>query len=177
MGGFLFGFLGVGVLFATDIGAIGPDAVPTGLILLLSPAISALGTAVVKRRGAHVSSILLNRNGMFLGALLLCLMAGLFERDQAAEWTPRAIGTIVYLALAGTVVTFTLYFWLMRYAPAYKLSLIAYITPAIAIALGVIVGDEPVTVHTLGGAALILVGVSFVMLGKPAKPSEPRAHS
>ena len=83
-GGFVAGFLGVGVLFATDLAQVGPGGITAGLVLLASPAITALGTAIVKRRGKAVSSVLLNRNGMLLGAVLLLLVAGLFERDEPA---------------------------------------------------------------------------------------------
>ena len=76
-------------------------------------------------------------------------------------WTPRAIFSIAYLAVAGTVVTFGLYFWLLRFAPASSLSLIAYVTPAVALVLGWGFGGESITAFTLAGAVLILIGVTL----------------
>ena len=168
-GGFLVGFAGIVLLFSTDLHAIGPDAVPAGAVLLLSPAVAAVGQTWVKRHGAEVSSLLLNRNGMVIGALLLAAAAALLERDAQVLWTPRAMASVAYLTLVGTVTTFGLYFWVMRHAPAYRMSLIAYLTPALALTLGAVLGNEPVHLHTLGGVALILGGVGLVMAGGRAR--------
>lgn len=161
--GFAVGFAGIVLLFSTDLRAIGPAAIPAGLVLLLSPAISAVGQTWVKRTGKDVSSLLLNRNGMVVGAVLLLAAAFLFERDAPVRWTAQAMGSVAYLALVGTVVTFGLYFWALRHAPAYRMSVIAYLTPALALTVGAVLGSEPVHLHTLGGVALILGGVALVM--------------
>ena len=103
---------------------------------------------------------------MLVGALLLIGSALLFERDADVRWTGTAIASVLYLALAGTVVTFGLYFWLMRFAPAYQLSLVAYVIPVIALTLGALVGNEPVGLQTIFGTALVLIGVGFVYTGR-----------
>jgi drug/metabolite transporter (DMT)-like permease len=170
--GFALGFAGVALLFATDLRSISSDAVPAGLVLLLSPLVSCVGTTILKKRGAQASSILVNRNAMWLGAVLLCAAALLFERDAPQNWSARAIGSIAYLAAIGTVLTFTLYFWLLRHVAAYRLSMIAYITPAIALTLGTLIGREPLTEWTVIGSLTILCGVALVVM-KPraAKPA------
>jgi drug/metabolite transporter (DMT)-like permease len=116
--GFAVGFLGVVLLFAMDLERIGPGAIPAGAILLASPLLAVIGTTLVKRRGAHTSSVLLNRNGMWIGAAILAAAAWLFERDAPARWTAPAVASVLYLSLAGTVLTFSLYFWLLRHTPA-----------------------------------------------------------
>ena len=166
--GFVLGFGGLAVLFATDLQNFGPEGVPAALWLFTSPVVSAVGTTLVKRYGTGVNSALLNRNAMLLGAVLLLIAARVSEAGDPVAWTPRAIGSIAYLAVCGTVLTFGLYFWLLRYADAYKLSLIAYVTPAVALLLGWAVGKEPVTVYTLAGTGLILLGVVFVVRTGPA---------
>jgi drug/metabolite transporter (DMT)-like permease len=175
--GFAVGFTGIAVLFRTDLASI-EGAGAAGLLLLLSPAVSAIGTGIVKREGEGVSSLWLNRDGMALSALLLGVVAVVFEQDAAREWTQPALLSIAYLALCGTCLTFGLYYWIMRYAPAYQLSLIAYVTPAIAISLGALVRDEPITRSMLTGGALVLGGVALVMLGKVrARPDQKRIGS
>jgi drug/metabolite transporter (DMT)-like permease len=163
--GFVLGFLGVGLLFATDLRSLGPVAVPAGAILLASPLLSVVGTTIVKRHGAGASSVLLNRNGMWIGAAMLTTAALLFERGAPAHWTGRAVASVLYLSLAGTVLTFGLYFWLLRQTAASRMSLIAYVTPAIALLLGGVVGREPITAFTVGGCTLILAGVALVARG------------
>jgi drug/metabolite transporter (DMT)-like permease len=161
--GFGLGLAGMVLLFKTDVQRISADAWKVGAILLMSPVVSVFGTTIVKKYGEGVSSALLNRNGMFLGAAILGALAALTESHQSIEWTGRAIFSVGYLAIVGTVTTFSLYFWLLRHAPAYKLSVIAYVTPAVALFLGWALAGEPVTVFTLLGAALILMGVVLIV--------------
>lgn len=166
-GGFLIGFCGVALLFSTDLANLGPRAVPAGLVLLLSPAVAALGNTYIKRHGAAVSSLLLNRNGMAIGALALATVAVLRERDVAVEWTALAVGSVLYLAVIGTTLTFGLYYWVLRHAPAYRLSMTTYLTPVLALTVGAVLGGEPVGLHTIAGMALIIGGVGLVMIVRP----------
>ena len=81
---------------------------------------------------------------MWVGAAWLWAAALVSEGGGGFRWTGMAIFTLVYLALFGTVVAFGLYFWLLRHTPANRLSVIAYVTPAVALVLGVLVRDEPI---------------------------------
>lgn len=162
--GFVAGFAGIVLLFRTDVSSFA-DGVVAGLVLLISPFVSVVGSTLVKRFGENSSSAILNRNAMLVAAACLGVLALFTERGQSVAWTGRAVFSVSYLALAGTVTTFGLYFWVLRHAPAHRLSLIAYVTPAIALALGWAVGDERVTLLTLGGAAFVLVGVLLVVRG------------
>lgn len=161
--GFVIGFVGVGLLFATDLRALSDDAVWTGLVFLLSPFVSCVGTTILKKHGKHTSSALLNRNAMWLGAIVLALLALWFERTTQVHWTAAAIESVAYLSIIGTVLSFTLYFWLLRHVAAYRMSMIAYITPAIALTLGTLLRNEPLTRFTIAGSATILVGVVLVV--------------
>ena len=171
--GFVAGFAGVVLLFANDLRAIGPEAVPAGLVLCLSPLAATIGTTLAKRHGQRVSSLLLNRNGMWIGALLLCALALLLERGTPAHWTPRAIAGVAYLAAFGTVLAFGLYFWLLRHVDAYRMSLISYITPAIALFLGWLFGGERITLTIVCGSALILFGIVLVVRGRIQPSKKP----
>lgn len=161
--GFLLGFAGVLLLFATDLRALGPEALGAALVALCSPLVSAFGTGALKRWGSGCSSVRLNRDAMALAACLLLAAAWLVERDATPQWTPRALASLVYLALAGTVVTFSTYFWLLRRARASRLALISYVVPLVAIALGAGLGGEHVGPTTVLGAGAILGGVGLVL--------------
>ncbi len=161
--GFLIGLAGLFLLFQTDLRSFGPEGVPTGLLLFLSPVSVVIGTTLVKKYGAGSRSTLLNRNAMFFGAGLLLLTAAIVERDAQVTWTAPAIASVLYLAIMGTVVTFSLFYWLLRTCPAHRMALIAYVTPAIALLLGWAFADEPITAFTLSGAACILFGVVLIV--------------
>jgi len=147
------------LLFATDVAALGAFGSTAALVFLISPVVSSLGTVLVKKYGAGVNSLRLNRDGMALGAVLLSACAVVTERDATIVWTPGAIASIAYLALIGTVFTFGVYFWLLRTMPAHKLAVVPYVTPVVAVLLGVVFRGEPVHWTTLAGCAAILAGV------------------
>lgn len=167
--GFSVGFGGVVVLFATDLRGIGPSALAAGGLLLLSPLAAALGQVVLKRHGQATSAVLVNRDGMVVAAGALWLVALPLEPLSAAVPSSAAIGSVAYLGLVGTVVAFGVYFWLLRWVSASRLSLIAYVTPAIALWLGFAVGDEPLRGSTLAGTALILLGIALALASGRAR--------
>lgn len=160
--GFGLGFAGIALLFWTDLRDFGPHGVPAALVLLCSPAVSCVGTIVMKRGGQGVSSALVNRDGMWIGAGILVALAVTLERDADVRWTPVAIASVAYLSLVGTVVAFGLYFWLLRHTEAWRMSTIAYVTPAIALVLGTLVRGEQFTPWTLAGSLTILTGVVLI---------------
>ncbi|HEB54440.1 MAG TPA: hypothetical protein ENI87_14405 [bacterium] len=161
--GFGVSFAGIVAVFAGDLGGVGRDQLGYAWLVLLSPLIAAIGTTLVKKHGSHTSSVLLNRNGMLLGAALLLAAAFAREDPFAIAWTPRAIIATVYLAVFGTTLTFGVYFWLLRTAPAAMLSLINYVTPVLAMVFATLVGDGD---HGLGswlGAGLVTFGIALVV--------------
>ncbi|RKY21837.1 MAG: hypothetical protein DRQ55_03105 [Planctomycetota bacterium] len=170
--GFSVGFGGVVLLFFTDLANAGPAAWGWGAAVIFGAGVVALGTTVLKLRAHGASSALLNRNGMlFSGPMFLALWFWL-ERDLPWQLTGQALFSVVYLAVMGTVVTFGVYFWLLRHVAAFRLSLIAYVIPLVALLLGVLFGDESVGPSTLAGTALILLGVAAGVRGSDRR----RAH-
>lgn len=159
--GFAVGFSGLVVLFAADLRALGRESFGAACLLLLSPAASAVGQAVIKRRAGGMSSVLLNRDAMAVGAVVLLGVSALTERGSAPLWTARALASIAYLACVGTVLTFGVYFWLLRTARSSQLSLIAYVTPAVALWLGARFGGEEVRATTVAGTLLVALGVAL----------------
>ncbi|MEQ8768451.1 MAG: EamA family transporter [Planctomycetota bacterium] len=161
--GFSIGFLGIIILFLTDLREIGEDGMIFGALLLLSPLVTSFGQVYVKKHGGHVSSVQLNRNGLLIASIVLLAIAGMREGDARIVWSATAIGSVLYLAIVGTVVTFGLYYWALRHAPAHRLGVIAYLTPILALTIGTVFGQEPLSWHTLLGTALVLGSVGLVM--------------
>ena len=81
----------------------------------------------------------------------------LLPRDTAT-W-----GAIGYLAVAGSVVTFLIYFSLLKTWSVTSLSFISVFTPAVALLLGFLFLDERLSTITAIGAAFILAGVTLAL--------------
>jgi drug/metabolite transporter (DMT)-like permease len=161
--GIAVSFSGIAALFATDLRDVDARAVPMGLLLLLAPLSVAASTLYFKHKAGGVSSLLLNRDAMWLGAAMLGACAFLLEQPLAVVWTPRAIMSLLYLALMASVLTFGVYFWLLRYVPAYRMSMISFITPLVALLIGTYLGGEPIGPRTVFGALLVLGGVGLTV--------------
>jgi drug/metabolite transporter (DMT)-like permease len=161
--GFGVSFAGILAVFSGDLGGIGQQNIGYALLLLLSPIIAAFGTTIVKKYGSHSSSILLNRNGMLCGAAMLSVAAFASEDPLAMTWSPQVTMATIGLAVFGTTMTFGIYFWLLRTAPASMLALINYVIPILAMAIAEIVGDGSHGPWAWAGAGCVVLGIALVV--------------
>ena len=76
---------------------------------------------------------------------------------QAVSW--NAWFALVYLIIAGSIVGFTAYVWLLHYESPTKVGTYAYVNPVVAVCLGYFFGGEAVGARTLLGTLLVLVSV------------------
>jgi drug/metabolite transporter (DMT)-like permease len=171
LAGTLLAFGGVVALFGDhvtlDAGKTGPMAA-----IIASAVCAAAAGVASKRHGGALHPAALNAPEMMVGAAALAVASfgagdGFQLPRDAATW-----GAILYLAIAGSVVTFLIYFSLLKTWSVTSLSFISVFTPAIALLLGFIFLDERPTPWTLVGTVLILAGVTLALTGA----SERTAH-
>ena len=154
-------FAGIVVIFSEDLVKIGgPKAGIAAAAFLLSPLVSSLSSVVVKKWGATVPPISLAAVPMGVAAVVMGGMALIFERHRNVAWTAKSVGSLAYLAIFGSAITFTVYYWLLRHVRASRVALIAYATPVLAVATGVLVLHEPLTSRFVAGGALVIAGVA-----------------
>ncbi len=162
--GVLIGFIGVAVLYSEDLGAlVGPRAGFAAKVMLIAPVASAFANVAVKRWGSGVHPFSISGVSMGLGALLVVPFAWMVERGREITFGTRPVLAVAYLAVVGSAVAFTVYYWLLRRLPATSLSLINYATPVVAVLIGTLWLGEPFTLRILLGAALVVVGVAISM--------------
>ena len=70
---------------------------------------------------------------------------------------------LVYLLVAGSLIAFTAYAWLIQRAPVSLVTTYAYVNPIIAVLLGWALLSEPFGVRELLGGAIIVAGVALVI--------------
>jgi len=169
LAGILVGFAGVGVIFSEDLRSLAGEGVPFAAgVMLVSPFVSALSSVAIKRWGAGIHPLSLTAMPMAIGLALTGLVALVTERDATFIWSGRSIGALLYLTLFGSVVTFTLYYWLLQRMPVKRLSLIAYVIPVEAVMLGTLF-DEPLSARIVAGSALVIVGVALAVRPRHAR--------
>jgi len=173
----LVGFGGVGVIFSEDLTALGGQRVALGAaVMLLSPIAAAVSSVSIKRWGGGIDPASLSAPPMTIAAALLGSAAWGFERERAVVWDGAAVGALLYLAVMGSVVTFSLYYWLLARIPAKRMALIAYLIPVVAVIIGTLRGEQ-LTPRVLTGAALVIGAVALATRPHPAPRFEPDADA
>jgi drug/metabolite transporter (DMT)-like permease len=104
------------------------------------------------------------------GLIVLGSAALLLEgAPQQAIWSSRAIVSVLYLAIGGSVVAFGLNYWLLARMDPSAMLMMGVAEVPIAILLGVLVLGERLPSGTLAGAACVLAAV---LLGPMARPQD-----
>jgi len=155
------GFAGIAIIFAEDFELLGGSMVAVAsVVMLLSPLVAAFVSVAVKRWGSGMHPVPFNAVAMVLAAGIMGVVAALFERHRLLVLDPGPLAALLYMAIAGTAITFPLYFWLLEHMQARQVALIGYGTPVVALFLGAVFMDEPMTVRTWVGSAMVVVGVA-----------------
>lgn len=98
---------------------------------------------------------------MLAGSLVLLLESLAMGEDwtRLGAASTQAWGALLYLVVFGSLIGFTAFAYCLTVLPAATVSTYAYVNPVVAVSLGALVLDEPVSAGLIGGALLILVAV------------------
>jgi drug/metabolite transporter (DMT)-like permease len=122
---------------------------------------------LVKAYGKNLNPAVLAAGQMLFGLLLLSATGFALEGNPLHfRWTAMALVTLLYLAIVGSVIAFLLYYWLVLNMDVTKSMLIALVTPVVAVLLGMIVLNEEIGWRTLAGGAMIMLGISLIVIRK-----------
>jgi drug/metabolite transporter (DMT)-like permease len=175
--GVIMGVAGVGVIFSNQLSVAGPGALAGCAALVLSSVCAAYSNVLVKARGKHLEPAILAAGQMLCGFLPLLLIGIPREGNPFNfRWTPMAFVALFYLAIVGSVIAFLLYYWLVQNMDVTKTMLIALVTPVVAVTLGMLVLNEKLDWRTLAGGAMIMSGISLIVVRsvKRSKAEQPR---
>jgi len=132
------------------------------LAVVAGMALQALGLVWIKRLNVRVSSLAITTGS--LGVAVPCFVLAWVMTD-AAQWpaaiTLRAGMAIVYLGILGSVVGFTLYYYIIKHLGAGRIALIMLITPVSALLLGQTLNHE--RIPAIGWAGIALIGAGLVL--------------
>lgn len=162
VGGALVAFAGVVALFGDSL-RFDPDLLWPMAAIVVAAACAAIASVFAKRHGGSLHPAALNAPAMLLGAVLLAVLSLAAGDGFALPREPSGWWAAGYLAVLGSVVTFLIYFHLLKAWEATTMSYIAIITPVIALGLGWLVLGERVTFWSLAGGLLVLAGVALAV--------------
>jgi len=161
------------LIFRSDLGVSDPRAGMAALIVLLSPLSAAVSNVAIKRWGGGLHVYNLTTLPMAYGAVALGTVSFLTEDFSAAAWTARAVGSILYLAVLGSVVAFVVYYSLLKQVAVSTLALISYVFPVVAVALGWAILGERLDATAAVGTAGVVAGIALASWRRRRAPIPP----
>jgi drug/metabolite transporter (DMT)-like permease len=175
--GIALGTAGVGILAG---GTALNSGTTSDRILLVVAAFCWAAGSLVGRHGARPSSAA-QATAMQLATGAVWVMVASVSRGElsmfsVSEITTRAALSLVFLVICGTVLGFGAFTWLLRVASPAAVSSYAFVNPMVALALGVLVGDDVLSPRVALSAALVIGAVILTMRASPpAGPPRERA--
>jgi drug/metabolite transporter (DMT)-like permease len=166
--GIAVGLAGLVVLFAP-----GPDedrghAIPVvgGVLILIAVVSWGTGSFATRWLPLPANPFVASVYEMVVGGAALAVIALLRGEPGWWAWPAAPVEAwlaLAYLTIAGSLVAYSAYVWLLHHAPISLVATYAYVNPVIALALGAVFLSEPMTPPVLLSAATVLLGVILVV--------------
>jgi drug/metabolite transporter (DMT)-like permease len=163
LAGLIVGFTGIVLLVWPELGLENGGAFLGGVIATQVACLGwAIGSSYARRRGSEEN--VLAAASIEMVAAGVCLLAVASTRG---EWTTlevnnRTLGAVAYLVVAGSIVGFSAYAYALKHLPIAIVSLYAYVNPVIAVLLGTLILQEPLSPRLAVASAIVLTGMGMV---------------
>jgi len=177
--GVLVGLAGLAILIGPSLVSPEGDASLLGIGALIVSALTwTIGALYARRAAVPASPARATGMQMIAGAVLSVVVAfalGEHRQVSIAAISPESWAAIAYLVVAGALIGFSAYLWLMRVSTPSRVATHAYVNPVVAVLLGWAILGEPVTSRT-AIAMLIIVAAVVVIVSAPKQVRSARAR-
>jgi drug/metabolite transporter (DMT)-like permease len=171
----IIGIAGVIVLVSPSLNIAGATIDRPGALALIFASISwSVASALTRKLPLPSSKVVSSAAQMFAGGILLTFASaalGEFHRFHPATVSLAAWLSLLYLIVAGSIVGFTAYLWLLHHQSPTKVGTYAYVNPVVAVVIGYFFGGEPVGLRTVLGTVFVIVSVVVITLARASKPA------
>jgi drug/metabolite transporter (DMT)-like permease len=175
----LIGIGGVSVLvsrsLSSSLGEVPIDR--AGAVALVIAAISwSVASVLTRKLPLPESKAMSSGAQMLAGGIMLAMTAailGEFRGFHIQAVSRGAWFALAYLIVAGSIIGFTAYVWLIHHESPTKVGTYAYVNPVVAVIVGYFLGGETVGPRTLLGTLLVLVSVIVITTTSAKKPAAP----
>jgi drug/metabolite transporter (DMT)-like permease len=161
----LVGIAGVAVLMSHSLN-LGDAIDTTGACALIVASISwSLATALTRKLLLPSAKAMSSGAQMLAGGIFLALTAGGLGEFRGFHLQSVSVRTwlaLAYLIVAGSIVGFTAYVWLIHHESPTKVGTYAYVNPVVAVLVGYFLGGEALGPRTIVGTLLVLVSVIVI---------------
>jgi drug/metabolite transporter (DMT)-like permease len=168
------GFIGVTLLASKQINGTGSNYLVGVAALMASSICWAFGSVFNRTARKPTSPLLGVAMQMMAGGGILLLLAtvrGELKQFSIERVTALSFGAWLYLSIAGSLIAYTAYVWLLHVTTPARVSTNAYVNPLVAVLLGCTIGREAFTPELFLAGGLIVVAVALVLRGGSVKPT------
>lgn len=157
------------------------DVVFWSVLVLVSATIWATTSFFSSRLPKPRDSFALTTYELLIGGIALTIVGTVSgERIDFSAISGRSWAGWIYLVTAGSVIAFSAFTWLINHAPISLASTYAYVNPAVAVSLGMLIYAEALTSDVIVGLTVVLTGVILVVSGESVRsrklPQVPQAE-
>ena len=174
----LIGMGGVAVLMSRSLDLGGAPIDRAGAVALIIASMSwSIASALSRKLPLPQSKVMSSGTQMLAGGVLLTVAAAALGefRDFHPMTVSRGVWfSLLYLIVAGSIVAYTAYVWLIHHESPTKVGTYAYVNPLVAVVIGYFLGGESLGLRTILGAGCVLVSVVLITTGGVKKPAAPR---
>lgn len=173
----LVGVSGLGVMY--DVAAeFGGKALLGITGIFLSTWLHGFSAVLIKRVNANISGMTATAGSLLFSLPLFGLAWWFSDQSWPTHVSDRSLAAIVYTGVIATAIGFSLYYFVLNNLSAIRVSLITLFSPVLALWLGNVLNEEPITTSILFGTGLILAALMlFETCGVRAKKSRSGARS
>ena len=167
--GVLLGFSGILLIFKDGLeDLLNPEYRNGVLYMFIAISGWAFGTIYTKKINHSPGSISLNLFYQFAFAGIVQIIFGFVLSDEIifSTWSFKSIFATVYLAIFGSVITFFAFHFALKKISPTQISILSYVNTIIAIFLGWLVLNEPISLQFIIATIMIICGV-FITNYKP----------
>ena len=156
--GSVIGVAGLVVIFYED-GRINDNYIYGISSVLLAVVLHSISAVWIRRIKTRLPALTLVAGGLLFAMPLFIVSYAMFAPPLPQTIPSKAIWSIVYLGVVGSIFGFVGYYYLLKHVQASSVALITLITPVSALWLGHTINNEIISISIYIGSAFILTGL------------------
>jgi len=164
----LIGIAGVAVLVSSGLNLGGEPIDPVGAVALIIAAMSwSIASVLMRKLPLPASKVMSSGAQMLAGGVFLAVTAGAL--GEFRDFHPSTVSrgawfSLAYLIVAGSIIAYTVYVWLIHRESPTKVGTYTYVNPVVAVLLGYFLGGEGLGLRTILGTMFVLISVLTITL-------------
>ena len=162
--GLLLGLFGVALIMGADL-QTGRSQMLSSVAVLIGTVSWSIGMVYSRSAALHPDDSMAAAMSLLAGAVMLFLAGA--ATGEATEFdlalvSVKSLAALGYLAIAGSLVAYSAYFWLLNRYPPTLIATHTYVNPVVALVLGWSIAGEVLTPRFVFGGVVVIAAIALV---------------